>query len=233
MRPSSRASKSKANSPSFALFLLSIPFFFLGALLNVSLEALRRVPNVVVSACPRGVKVPRHVNALVAVPPEEVPLGLGEVGGEFCAAVRVEVGQARRQARAGHPARAGQSHHPPPTHVPRVELRHKCRVHQQVRQSGVVDVGGLDCVEKARADDAAPFPNARALREVHPPPVLGGRRFDELHALRVGANFGRVQRGLAVFQELPFVHVGDLRRPVQLGRRHHALLLSRGEVPRV
>lgn len=83
------------------------------------------------------------------------------------------------------------------------------------------------------ADDAAALPDAGALAQVDRPPELLARLADEVHALRVGADLGGVQRLADVVHELRLVHARHVRGASEDLGRGDALLFQAGEVPRV
>merc|ERR1719343_818952 len=90
--------------------------------LNLPRLPLIDVSNVFVCVGPRRVKHAISVGSLVRVPPEEIALGLGEVGGEGGATVGVEVVERPRQGGGGDAVADRHDDHAPPGGRPLVEL---------------------------------------------------------------------------------------------------------------
>mmetsp|Transcript_13321 Transcript_13321/g.32540 ORF Transcript_13321/g.32540 Transcript_13321/m.32540 type:complete len:562 (-) Transcript_13321:464-2149(-) len=183
------------------------------------------------------------VGALVRVRAEKVALRLHQVGGQPLAAVRVKVGQRRGEAGGGHALRHRHAHHAPPRSVALCHLLGELGVDEQVGQRGVARVRLGDLVQEHGADDAAALPDARQAAQVDAPLLLLALGLDDVEALRVGADLGRVQRGAHVRHQLrlgharhgggrvqaqPLVHLGR-GHALRLGGRHVAAVQRRGD----
>mmetsp|Transcript_8435 Transcript_8435/g.23794 ORF Transcript_8435/g.23794 Transcript_8435/m.23794 type:complete len:226 (-) Transcript_8435:446-1123(-) len=168
---------------------------------------------------PDGVEPALLVDALVRVRPEEVPLRLHEVRRKALPAVRVEVPEAGGHAWDPDAARDGQRDHAPPALLGGHQGARKLVVQQQVLQGAVPVVGLLDRVQEGGPDDAPALPDASHLPQVDAPLLLLALRPDDVHALGVGADLGRVQRRPDVRLELLGVHArGRAGLPEALGR---------------
>eukprot|EP00959_Pyramimonas_sp_CCMP1952_P394550 8266841-Pyramimonas_sp.AAC.2 len=75
-------------------------------------------------------------------------------------------------------------------------------VHQEGGQLGVGVVGAADAVQELRADDAPALPDAGHLAQPQVPALGLGLGADQVHALRVAAHLGCVQRRLHVLHQL-------------------------------
>mmetsp|Transcript_4155 Transcript_4155/g.13384 ORF Transcript_4155/g.13384 Transcript_4155/m.13384 type:complete len:478 (+) Transcript_4155:362-1795(+) len=178
--------------------------------------------------------VARLVHALEGVGAEEVTLRLDQVGRQAGAAVLVKVGEGGGHGGAGDAGGDAERDDAAPGGLALVDVVRELWVHQQRGQVGVAVVRLLDAVEEDGADDAAALPDAGALAQVHAPPVLAGRLADQVHALRVGADLGRVQRLAHVVHQLLAVHLGEAAGgALEHSGRLHALVLERAHEPRV
>src|SRR5690349_17078596 len=114
----------------------------------------------------------RVVQALVRVRAEVIALRLRQVLRQAGGAIAVEVSEARAHRRYGHAQAGCRLHGQPPVRLRRLYPVVELVVKQQVRKAGAAIIRIHDRIEKARADDAAAFPDARHLAQVDVPVVL-------------------------------------------------------------
>ncbi|BAS95794.1 Os06g0111550, partial [Oryza sativa Japonica Group] len=110
---------------------------------------------------PLGVEGAGHVDPLVGVSPEIVPLCLHQVGRQPVPPVGVEVRETRRHAWGADAIVDGKADHPAPCRLPVHDLLSELRVHEQVGEVGVPVVGLLDAVQEDGTDDAPSLPDPR------------------------------------------------------------------------
>mmetsp|Transcript_11811 Transcript_11811/g.28673 ORF Transcript_11811/g.28673 Transcript_11811/m.28673 type:complete len:282 (-) Transcript_11811:1057-1902(-) len=154
---------------------------------------------------PHSVVPALHVRALIRVASEEIALGLDKVGGQASATVRVEVSKAPAHGRGSDPGVDGGDEHAAPAVVARHKFGGEFGVHQEGGQVSIAIVRLLDAVKEACTDDATTFPDACHLSEVQVPALLYRLGTDEVHALCVRANLGRIQCGAHVVHQLGLV----------------------------
>jgi len=139
----------------------------------------------VVGVSPCRVEIAFFANLFVGVPAKEVTLGLGQVGRQPGAAVRVKVAQRCAQSRDGHTTRHSQGHKAASRLLASIQLRGEAGVHHEVRQVRVVGESSLNATQECRPNDSTAFPNARAFGSVDVPVVRFGSGTYQIHTLRV------------------------------------------------
>src|SRR6266446_4314277 len=101
-------------------------------------------------------------------------------------------------------------------------------IEQQIMQRRIAFVGFDDAIKEFRANDATPAPDRGDVAEVQLPVVLVTRSAEELHALGIGDDLGRIERLTDCFDKLLSIAGEFLRFWLRQNfRRSDALVFAR------